>query len=311
MTPSRILLAVLLLPWLAAADSISLRQGWMIRSSAGMTESGAVLSTPSYKADGWHSATLPSTVLGALVRDKVYPDPYVGMNLRQIPGTTYAIGLNFSNLALPENSPFAKSWWYRTEFRVPADYKGKTVWLAFDGINFRANVWLNGKQIATAAKMAGAWRLFEFDVTAATNTGGANALAVEVFAPTPHDLGITFVDWNPLPPDKDMGLWRDVHISATGPVEIRFPSVSTHLNSPANDVAQLTVRAELASAVAHPVEGDLKGTIGKLAFSQHLRLDAHETRVVHAAVKVENPEMWWPAQVGPQTLQKLDLDRKS
>src|ERR1035438_1524551 len=155
--------------------------------------------------------------------------------------------------------------------------------------------------------MAGAWRLFEFDVTAQTNTTGANALAVEVFAPTPHDLGITFVDWNPLPPDKDMGLWRDVHINATGPVEIRFPSVTTHLNSPANDVAQLTVRAELASAADHPVEGDLKGTIGKLAFSQHLRLDAHETRVVHAALKVQNPELWWPSQVGPQTLQTLDL----
>jgi exo-1,4-beta-D-glucosaminidase len=307
MTRSRILLAVVLLPGLAAADSLPLRQGWMIRSSAGMTESGAVLSTTSYQADGWHSATLPSTVLSALVRDKVYPDPYVAMNLRQIPGTTYGIGLNFSNSAMPEDSPFAKSWWYRTEFRVPAGYKGKTVWLGFDGINFRANVWLNGKQIASAAEMAGAWRLFEFDVTAETNTAGANALAVEVFAPTPHDLGITFVDWNPLPPDKDMGLWRDVHISATGPVEIRFPSVVTHLNSPANDVAQLTVRAELTSAADRPVEGDLKGTIGKLAFSQHLRLDAHETRVVHAALKVENPELWWPAQVGPQTLQSLDL----
>ena len=307
MTPSRILLAVLLLPALAAADSMPLRQGWMIRSSAGMTESGAVLSTASYKADGWHAATLPSTVLAALVRDKVYPDPYAGMNLRQIPGTTYAIGLNFSNSPMPEDSPFAKSWWYRTEFQIPADYKGKTVWLGFDGINFRANVWLNGKQIATADKMAGAWRLFELDITAATNTAGANALAVEVFAPTPHDLGITFVDWNPLPPDKDMGLWRDVHIGSTGPVEIRFPSVTTHLNSPANDLAQLTVRAELTSAAGHPVEGDLKGTVGNLAFSQHLRLDAHETRVVHMALKVTNPELWWPAQVGPQTLQTLDL----
>ena len=307
MTRSRILLAALLLPGLAAADSIPLRQNWMIHSSAGMTEPGAVISTTSYKADGWQSATLPSTVLNALVRDKVYPDPYAGMNLRQIPGTTYTIGLNFSNSPMPEDSPFAKSWWYRTEFRVPADYKGKTIWLGFDGINFRANVWLNGKQIATAAKMAGAWRLFEFDVTAATNTGGANALAVEVFAPTPHDLGITFVDWNPLPPDKDMGLWRDVHISATGPVEIRFPSVTTHLNSPANDMAQLTVRAELTSAAGHPVEGDLKGTIGSQSFSQHVRLEAHETRVFHAALKVANPELWWPAQVGPQTLQTLDL----
>jgi exo-1,4-beta-D-glucosaminidase len=313
MTPSRILLAAILLPGLAAADSMPLRQGWMIRSSAGITESGAILSTTSYKPAGWQPATLPSTVLSALVRDKVYPDPYAGMNLRQIPGTAYGIGLNFSNLGMPADSPFAKSWWYRTEFPLSADYRGKTIWLAFDGINFRANVWLNGKQIAAADKMAGAWRLFEFDVTAAANAAGANVLAIEVFAPAPHDLGITFVDWNPLPPDKDMGLWRDVSIRATGPVEIRFPRVTTHLNSPANDVAQLTVRAELTSAASHPLEGDLKGTIGKLAFSQRVRLDAHETRVVrfspdqYPQLKVKNPELWWPAQLGPQSLQTLHL----
>ena len=125
MTRSRILLAALLLPGLAAADSIPLRQGWMIHSSAGITESSAVLSTTSYKADGWHSATLPSTVLSALVRDKVYPDPYVGMNLRQIPGTTYAIGLNFSNSPIPEDSPFAKSWWYRTSFGSPRSIRAR------------------------------------------------------------------------------------------------------------------------------------------------------------------------------------------
>src|ERR1035441_9036470 len=101
MTPSRILLAVLLLPWLAAADSIPLRQNWMIHSSAGMTEPGAVISTTSYKADGWQSATLPSTVLNALVRDKVYPDPYAGMNLRQIPGTDRkSTRLNSSHLGI-------------------------------------------------------------------------------------------------------------------------------------------------------------------------------------------------------------------
>jgi hypothetical protein len=40
-----------------------------------------------------------------------------------------------------------------------------------------------------------------------------------------------------------MGLWRDVWISATGPVAVRFPSVATSLNLPATDLAQLTVRA--------------------------------------------------------------------
>ena len=90
-----------------------------------------------------------------------------------------------------------------------------------------------------------------------------------------------------------MGLWRPVHVHATGPVAIRFPSVTTHLNPPANDAAQLTVRAELTNATGQPVEGDWKGKAGTQEFSQHVKLDAHETRVVHAAVKVANPELWW------------------
>jgi exo-1,4-beta-D-glucosaminidase len=301
------LAAVFCLPILASAQSMVLRQGWTLQSSAEVRDGGAVLSTTAFQPSGWHHAALPSTVFRALVEDKVYPDPYSGMNLRSAPGMSYAIGQNFSNYAMPGDSPFARSWWYRTEFRLSADYQGKTIWLGFDGINFRANVWLNGRQIASADQTAGAWRLFELEATAAARLDGVNTLAIEVFPPMPHDLAITFVDWNPQPPDKNMGLWRDVRVRATGPVAIRFPSVTTHLNSPANDLAQLTVRAELKNAADQPVEGDWTGRIEKLEFSQHVRLEAHETQVVHATLKVANPELWWPAQTGPQTLHPLDL----
>jgi exo-1,4-beta-D-glucosaminidase len=218
--------------WLLAAGSLAsaapqqaqlLRQGWAIQSSADVREAGGAISAADYRPNGWYNAALPSTVLSALVQAHVYPDPYAGMNLRQISGTSYPISSNFSNALMPPDSPFRHSWWYRTTFQVPADYKGRTVWLGFDGINFRANVWMNGKQIASADQAAGAWRLFEFDVTAAAKPGENNALAVEVFPPLPNDLAITFVDWNPLPPDKDMGLWREVYLAATGPVAVRFP----------------------------------------------------------------------------------------
>src|ERR1700678_1493860 len=272
-----------------------LRQGWAIQSSADVREGGAAISAADYRATGWYSAALPSTVLGALVQDHVYPDPYAGMNLRQISGTSYPISSNFSNAPMPPDSPFRHSWWYRTTFQVPADYKGRTVWLGFDGINFRANVWMNGKQIASADKAAGAWRLFEFDVTGTARPGESNALAVEVFSLLPNDLAITFVDWNPLPPDKDMGLWREVYIAATGPVAVRFPAVFTKLNTPANDQAQLTVRCELRNASAHAADGALRGKIENIEFSQTVHLGPHETRVIHftpeqyAQLKVAKP----------------------
>jgi exo-1,4-beta-D-glucosaminidase len=289
----------------ASEARVLLRQNWAIQSSAEVLENGAALSVAGFHPSrAWVPATVPTTVFSALVAAHVYPDPYFGTNLRSAPSVSYPVGFNFSNAPMPETSPFRKSWWFRTEFKLPADYRGKTLWLGFDGINFRANVWLNGRQIATSDKLAGAWRLFEFDVTAAAMPGGANALAIEIFPPEPGDLAITFVDWNPLPPDKGMGLWRDVSIAATGPVAIRYPVVTTHLNGS----AELSVRSELKNASAEPIEGVLKGTIEGIRFSQPVKLAAHENKVIHfAGLKVENPRLWWPAQVGPQNLYPLDL----
>src|SRR5579872_2183152 len=160
--------SILLAVACAAADSrMLLRQAWSIQSSADVHETGAVLSTPLYTPANWYSATLPSTVLSALVHARVYPDPYVGMNLRTIAGASYPISFNFSNAPMPPDSPFRHSWWFRSDFEVPAAFQGKTVWLGFDGINFRANVWVNGKPVASSERMAGAWREFVFDITAA------------------------------------------------------------------------------------------------------------------------------------------------
>ena len=77
-----------------------------------------------------------------------------------------------------------------------------------------------------------------------------------------------------------MGLWRDVHLDATGPVAIRFPQVITHLNLPATDKAELTVSAELTNGTKRAVSGTLKGDIEGIAFSQEVHLAANETKVV-------------------------------
>src|ERR1035438_5592144 len=174
-----------------------LREHWAIQSSALVQDAGDVISKPGYKTPGWYPATMPSTVLAALVKDRVYPDPGFGMNLRAFAGTSYPIGMNFSNVHMPPDSPYRVPWWFRTEVQAPAEHKGKTLWLRFDGINYRANVWLKATRIADCGSMAGASRLFEYNVTEAIRPGAANALAVEVYASLPDDLAITFVDWNP------------------------------------------------------------------------------------------------------------------
>jgi len=308
-----VLLSVALSCLHAADTRLPLGSGWYIQPSTDAVQDEVLANTPFHPRHSYR-ASVPSTVMAALVADQVYPDPTFGMNLRTIPGATYPIGENFSNIPMPPGSAFRSSWWYRTQFTAPADYAGKRIQLHFDGINFRANVWLNGRQIASADKMAGAWRLFEFDVTGIVIPGKPNALAVEVFPPTPDDLAITFVDWNPAPPDKGMGIWRDVYLTGSGPVTIRFPQVITKLDLPAVDKAHLTVTAELHNQTEVPVEGILKGRIEDIEFSQPVTLEKSETKVVtfapdkFAQLNLSNPRLWWPARVGPQNLHGLKLE---
>jgi exo-1,4-beta-D-glucosaminidase len=298
----------------AGPAQLMLDKGWDLQTSANVRAPGSELSTPAYKPNGWHNITVPTTVVGALVKNKVFPDPYFGMNIRGIPGTTYKIGSNFSNTEMTADSPFAVPWWYRKQFRLPPSYKGKTVWLTFEALNFRANVWLNGKQIGSATDVAGAWRRFEFDVTQAARPGAVNVLAVEVFPQKKDDLGITFVDWNPVPPDKNMGLWKEVYLTSSGPVSVRHPAVISKLHAPANDNAALTVTAVLRNASDKPVSGKLVAKIEKVRVEQEVTLGPFERKDVtfeptdHPLLNLQQPRLWWPAQMGKPELYDLRLD---
>ena len=115
---SVIALMLLAIP-LSAATRIPLAQRWELQSSAKVADSGAEISTAAYQASGWYPASVPATVIATLVKNKVYADPTFGMNLRAIPGTSYAPGTNFSNEPMPPGSPFAVPWWYRTALRSP------------------------------------------------------------------------------------------------------------------------------------------------------------------------------------------------
>ena len=295
-------------------STLSLREGWNLQTSGKVDEKGEVLSSPAFQAKDWYTVTVPTTVVAALVEHKLYPDPGFGMNLRSFPGVTYPVGGNFSNIPMQQDSPFIVPWWYRKEFVLPASFKAKSIWLNFGGINYRANIWLNGKQIAKSDDVAGAWRTYEFNITDTALLGKTNVLAVQVFSPTETDLAITFVDWNPAPPDKNMGLWRGVEITTSGPVALRYPTVVSKVDSPANDKAQLTVTALLKNAANHPVKGTLNGRIEKIEFSQDVTLGPGESKDVTFApeqfsrLNIDHPRLWWPAQMGKPELYGLSLE---
>jgi exo-1,4-beta-D-glucosaminidase len=298
----------------AASQGLRLHKDWALQSSAKIAGGGEALSRPGYDPRGWYAVTVPNTVVGALVENGTYPDPYFGMNLRSIPGTTYPIGERFTLLPMPAESPFKASWWYRTEFDLEAELSGRSLWLRFDGINYRANVWLNGTRLAGADEIVGVFRRYELDVTATARPGQRNALAVEVIAPEPHDLSIMWVDWNPTPADKNMGLWGDVSLADSGPIALRHPHVVTRLDVPSLDAADLTVSAELWNATDRPVSGTVRGAIEEIQFSRRVSLGAKERTTVRfgpddtPALRVSRPRVWWPYRMGAQELYTLALD---
>lgn len=301
----------------ASAAVTPLHEGWRLESACklqagGTASDGAAIAAPGYPVSSWLKATVPSTVLAAQVTAGLFPNPYFGMNLRKIPGTGYPVGENFSNLPMPEDSPYKCGWWYRTTFRVSSGH-GQRVWIHFGGINYRADVWLNGKKVADSTQVAGAYRTYDLDVTQFVNAEGENVLAVETFAPTENELGMNWVDWNPAPPDKDMGLWGPVRLVTTGDVSVRSPMAVTHFTDTSLQEADLTVYAELHNGADHAVRGVVSGTAAGVAFEQPVELAAHEDRTVvfkpeqFAALRFHNPKPWWPYQMGDPHLERLTV----
>jgi exo-1,4-beta-D-glucosaminidase len=309
--------AIFLILAAAARGQTVLRDGWKIQSSAQVAATGDKVSDPNFSTQGWYSTSAPKTVFAALVENGIYKNPYFGMNLRSFPGVEYKTGSQFANQDMPANSPYAAPWWYRKEFELPAGDQGKTVWMQFRGINYRAEIWINGKKVAGSDEVVGAFRRYEFNVTSFVHRGAKNAVAVAVSAPTANELGITWVDWNPTPPDKDMGLWQEVVISASGPVALRHPVVETRLDLPKAELAHLTVRAYANNATNEPVRGTMRGKIegGGLAidFSQEVELAANESKEITISpesvpgLNLLRPKLWWPYQMGEPFMHELTV----
>jgi len=181
---------------------------------------------------------------------------------------------------MPDDSPFRIPYWFRTEFNLPQAYQRKKIWLHFDGINYRANIWLNGKRIADSNSVIGMFRRFVFDVTDNV-TAGKNYLAVQIVAPaqshgenskdTDMECTSSWDDHCPYPPDGNMGIWRGVYIRGTGLVTVKHPQVVTDppsrgfrrtgLDLPSTDVAHLRVTGQICNAHSNKVTGILRAII--------------------------------------------------
>jgi exo-1,4-beta-D-glucosaminidase len=270
---------------------------------------GEILSSPLYRPLGWIPTTVPNTIVAAQVAAGLIKDPYYGMNLRNLPGMDYPLGSMFSNLAMLDTSPYKCGWWYRSQFRLPASFANHSVALHLEGVNYRADVWLNGKLIAGKNDIAGTWRVFDLNLSSGLFYFGENVLAIEVFPPTPDDLAITWVDWAPSPPDKNTGLFRDVYLTSSGPVELRFPYVANKLNDDLSS-AQLTPVVEAWNTTGHTVNADITWDIEGKKVHQQVSLEGEQKKTVSfdpaqfRDLIINGPKLWWPHEMGTPELYK-------
>lgn len=299
-----------------------------LQSSALITNTGEELSQLQYQSTAkWYPVKVPSTVLTGLVANHIYPDPYQGLNNMKIPDASDQFNKDY-NLEqysfLPNDpNPWKKPYWYRAKFNVPAGDKGSVFQLIFKAINYRAAVWLNGKQVADSTQMAGMFAEYSLDVTKQIKAGETNVLAVKIYpldypglpakeqlkalgpffengGPT-GDIGknvtmLASVGWDWMPPvrDRNIGIWQPVYLRTTGAVTIGRPQLKTDLpNLPDTGIAKLSLNLTLTNHQQSAERGQLKVTISPqnftgalpIAFTKSVSVAANASTMVNMDAK--------------------------
>ncbi|WP_455642839.1 glycosyl hydrolase 2 galactose-binding domain-containing protein [Parabacteroides sp.] len=296
----------------ASKGEINLSGGnWKLQRASEVTASGEEISTPGYKPENWIVATVPGTVLSSYKNIGAIADPNYADNQLQV-----------------SESFFNSDFWYRDEFEVPEGFKQDRLFLNFDGINWKANVFVNGKPVG---RIDGAFMRGKFDVTDLV-VPGKNVVAVEIIKnahigaikeknkqSTDFNGGIlgadnpTFHatigwDWIPTVRGRNIGIWNDVFLTSTGKVTVADPLVTSVLPLPDTTSATLTAEVIVKNHDANAVQGILEGKVGDITFQQPVELAAGEEKAVvfdakdFPQLKMENPRLWWPKGYGEPNL---------
>jgi hypothetical protein len=289
---------------------------WRLQRASLVAADGEQISVPGFADREWMVATVPGTVLTSYLNDGAIANPDFGDN-------QYAVSDSF----------FCADFWYRDEFIAPAlVYPGQHIWLDFDGINWKADVYLNGRKIG---RIDGGFMRGRFDVTALVHPGAANALAVRILRnanpggtkdkagdtvnggalgrdnPTYHaSVGW---DWMSTIRGRNTGIWSDVSLRASGAVSLQDPLVTTTLPLPDTSYADVAIHATLRNLEDHPVSGTLRASFGNVTVETPLALDASAAKTVELtpstqpALRIANPKLWWPVGYGEPNLYPVTL----
>jgi beta-galactosidase/beta-glucuronidase len=305
-------------PLTVAGDARWIIGAWRLAAAPDISAAPAAIAQTSFGAEGWLPATVPGTILATYVANGVYPDPAYGLN----------------NLLIPD-SLSRQDYWLRTEFVVPDGGSRAGFALAFHGINYAGEIWVNGERLGTTE---GAFTRGRFSLPASIKPGERVALAVRVSPPPhpglPHEEsltagpglnggemtidGPTFAasegwDWIPTVRDRNTGVWQDVVLEVAGDVRLGDPHVNTVLPLADNSLAELTFSVPVTNESAAARKVEVEARFGDVTLRQTVTVPPGATAMLRfapdqfAALRIRNPELWWPNGYGAPILHDLSL----
>jgi mannosylglycoprotein endo-beta-mannosidase len=299
-----------------AQNKYELNSGWQCANISKVKDGGHAVSLPSYSTNGWLPATVPGTVLTTLLNNKLVPDPFYGMNNKLIPDVYYT-GNDYY------------TYWFVKDFTETAK-SGEQVWLQLRGVNYRCEVFLNGKKLNTQTHEGMLLRQ-QYNITALLAANGSNRLAVLVYPPTvpgnpnggqggdgtiARNATTQYTagwDWIQPMRDRNTGIWDKVTIEKTRAVNIGNPHIVTlvpgkRLPLGKQQPAIVKVSAEIENPTAMPVTGVLQYILDGAVIKKNVTVAPKTTAEIQLPdYTLQNPKLWWPNGYGSQYLYPLQI----
>ena len=254
------------------------------------------ISESDFNTDEWFDAVVPGTVLGSMASTGVIEDPYFGINMQDV-----------------DYEQFKQPWWFRTTFELDTEDVNKIVSLRFNGINYRADLWVNGKKVVDKNEFAGTFRMLTYNVNDYV-VAGENTMALKLWQHADGEFSIGFVDWNPLPRDRNMGVFRDVFLEVNDGVKIRSPFVYSKVNIETLNQAELFIQTELINSSDKAIDGILRIDYEIGVVEKPVSVKAGETLTCNfnpedfAQLSVKDVKLWWPNGMGAASLYNLKTE---
>ncbi|NEQ49578.1 MAG: glycoside hydrolase family 2 [Leptolyngbya sp. SIO3F4] len=222
--------------------------------------------------------------------------------------------------------------WYRHTFQVPQDlsYKDNIIKLGFEGVDYEADVWLNGHYLGTHG---GYFEPFHFKVDQLLNHDRANVLMVRVNSPleaegqdwslNKHLIKGIFAHhdtrpggaWTDRGQEKNTGgIWAPVYLQSSHKLAIDTVKVTPKLHSDGSHAtADVVVNLDYQGTDNQKITLDFQlvpenfaGTAGKHI---HIQRRVHRNHnSFRISLKQENPELWWSWDHGNPNLYRLNLN---